>query len=35
MWYKKGYLYEFNWGIYVALKGVEIYYTNHLLMLGN
>ena len=32
--YKKGYLYELCRGIYVALLGVEIYNTDHLLMLG-
>ena len=34
MRYKKGYLYEYNRGIYVALLGVEIYITDQLLMLG-
>ena len=35
MRYKKEYIYEYNRGIYVALYGVEINYTDHLLMLGN
>jgi len=32
--YNQGYIYELGWGIYIALLGVEIYNTDHLLMLG-